>query len=172
MSDPIDDIITAILGREGSAYTDRATDRGGPTKYGVTLATFSLYRRAAMTAADLMLLSEEEAREIYRKLFVIDPGFDHITEPKLRELAVDSGVQHGPERVTKWLQIAVGVDADGQWGPLTESAVNARDPRALFADVLAQRVEFYGRLVTADPTQAANDAGWMARVATFIRRLA
>ena len=34
-----DDIIDGIIRREGSTYTNDPADPGGPTKYGITLAT-------------------------------------------------------------------------------------------------------------------------------------
>ncbi len=172
MSQPItpdaNALIDAILQREGSVYTDRATDRGGPTKYGITQATLAKYRGHSVTAADVAALTESDARTIYLRAYVDDPEFDHIDDVHLRSLLVDSGVQHGPERAVRWVQRAAGVKVDGVLGPISLSAIDAENPLTLYMRVLARRVRFYGRLISADHTQAANAAGWANRVAAFI----
>nr|WP_222532573.1 glycosyl hydrolase 108 family protein [Azospirillum sp. 412522] len=44
--DPTEAIIDTILRREGwPRYTDRPSDRGGPTKGGITLATLTNWRK-------------------------------------------------------------------------------------------------------------------------------
>lgn len=167
-----DEIIDAILRREGAAYTDHAADRGGPTKYGITQATLAKVRGKPVTPADVQNLTEIEARQIYLDRYVRKPGFDRIADPQLRALMVDAGVNQGPERALAWLQRACGVTADGVFGPTTERAVNELAPRMLRAKVTAARARAYGRLITDDPLQATFAAGWANRIAEFIEELA
>ena len=172
MSDPIDQIISDVIMEEGSTYTNREGDRGGPTKFGITLATYSDFHGKPMTAEDVENMTEDEARAIYRKRYVTDPGFDKINDQQLAELVIDCGVQHGTDRALKWLQTYAGVPADGAWGHETEAAVNRHDPRRLRALVIAARIAFYGHLVSADHTQAVNAGGWANRMVPYIQRLA
>lgn len=172
MSDPIETIIDGVLLAEGSAYTNRAGDRGGPTKYGITLATYSDFHGKPMTAVDVETMTETEARTIYRKRYVVDPGFDKILDQQLAELVIDCGVQHGAGRALKWLQTYAGVPADGVWGHETEAAVNRHDSRRLRALVISERIAFYGHLISADHTQAVNASGWANRMVPYIQRLA
>lgn len=161
-------LIDAILVREGDRYTNRAADRGGPTKYGITQATLAKYRGHPVSAADVAALTEAEARAIYLRAYIDDPEFDHIDDAHLRGLLVDSGVQHGPARAVRWVQRAVGVKVDGVLGPISLGAINIANAITLYMRVLARRVRFYGEIISADHTQAENAAGWANRVAAFI----
>lgn len=163
--------IDRILAREGSQYTNRPSDRGGPTKFGITLATLAKYRGHPVTAADVEALTVDEAFAIYLKAYIDDPDFEHIDCADLRDLLVDAGVQHGPGRAIRWLQKAVGgIAVDGILGPISLNAINAGNSHAWYVRVAARRLQFYGALITSDPTQAANAAGWMNRMAEFVDR--
>jgi len=162
-----DQIIDDILRREGSKYTNDPIDRGGPTKFGITLATLSFYRGRSCTAEDVQALTEAEARRIYRDVYVVRPKFDQIKDDALRALVVDWGVNSGPGTAAKALQRAAGVTADGAIGPKTLAAVNAADPRKLHDSVLSQRESFYRRLASEDPSQQRFLSGWLNRCREF-----
>ena len=59
------------------------------------------------------------------------------------------------------LQAAVGVTADGAFGPATLAAVKAADPAAVVNAIAAGRTAFYRSL----PTFPHFGDGWLARVA-------
>lgn len=182
-------IIEEIIRREGSAYTDHPADRGGPTKYGITLATLRAYwrkmqRKGVPTVANLQQLTENQARDMYWDEYVEGPGYDQIDHPALRALVVDCAVQHGQDNATVFCQKALSmlgreVAVDGKFGPKTAAAVNAEPVRVLFARILALRAAFYGQLITRDPVrvkaqesgyrlQAENALGWANRLGEFI----
>ena len=74
--DPTEAIIDTILRREGwPRYTNRPSDRGGPTKGGITLATLASWRKRPVTATDVAALDEAEVRAIYRARYIEEPGF-------------------------------------------------------------------------------------------------
>lgn len=174
-------IIEEILRREGwPKYTNLPADRGGPTKGGITLESWREYtRNPAATIEDLQAVTYVQACEFYRARYIVNPRFDAITDRLLRELMIDSGVNHGPRHPSKWLQAALGVKQDGAIGPITLDALACADPRALYWRVLSRRVRLYGRLVSQDPAlafardegihlQAIFAAGWNNRAADFI----
>lgn len=106
----IDPIIDGLIAREGREYTNHPADRGGPTKFGITLATLTRARGGLPLAAeDVAALTEDEARRIYYDLYVVRPGFVHILAlcPRLGAKLVDAGVNCGPERAARWLQRAL-----------------------------------------------------------------
>lgn len=167
----LDTLLSEILKAEGwPKYTNRPNDRGGPTKGGITLATLSAYMRRDCTAAELMSLTQDAARAIYTKMFVVDPHFDQIVDSLLRWQVVDAGVMSSPERATKWLQLAADVAVDGKLGPITATRVNSLSPHALALRFAATRIRFLGNLITNDHThdQRENAAGWMNRATKFI----
>jgi lysozyme family protein len=100
----VDQIIDEILRREGwPKYTNRASDRGGPTKGGITLATLRAWRAAQpyVSAADVEALTEAEVRTIYRHRYVIEPGYAAIADAALRGVVVDCAVLYGTDDAKK-----------------------------------------------------------------------
>lgn len=164
-----DDIISAILKREGG-YVNIAADRGGPTKFGITQGTLAEWRGTPVTLSDVQTLTEDEARAIYRKRYVVDPGFDQLAAPQLRALVVDTGVNHGPVSAIKMLQMALRVNADGIIGKETLDALKSSP--GVRARMVAERARAYGRLLGAEPNQYVFAAGWMNRLAEWIEALA
>ena len=162
-----DDIIDDIIRREGG-FVDHPADKGGPTKYGITQDTLAGWRGRAVTADDVRGLSKNEAREIYRNIYIVKPGFDRIRSKRLMALVVDCAVNHGPATAARWLQDAARVPVDGYVGPVTIKAVNGAPVGELYRYVLAERCRHYGRIITRDQTQAVFAAGWANRVAEFI----
>jgi lysozyme family protein len=143
-------VIDDIIRREGDTYTDDPADRGGPTKYGITLALLRRLRPDA-TAADVQRLTEQEARDVYRTEFVLP--FDRFRAyPDLLALCVDSAVQHGVSRVQGWLKL-----------------IPSSDPDVNYISLFKRRMVFYGEIVQADSSQSRFIKGWLARLSEFAR---
>lgn len=161
-----DDIIEAVLNRE-KGWSNKPADRGGPTNWGITQSTLARWRGTA-TADDVKRLKIDEARAIYRNLFVHAPGYDKIPSPTLRALIVDMGVNHGTPNATRMLQRALDVLPDAVMGPITLAALSQLTPPRAYARVVAERARFYGQIISRDHTQAEFAGGWMNRLAEFI----
>ena len=170
-----DDILEAILRREGARFTNHRADRGGPTKFGITQATLSRFRGYAVEAAEVAGLSEAEARAIYRALYIERPGFGKIGDKRLCALVVDAAVLHGPARAARWLQGALGgLESDGVIGARTLAAVNGlneADAREVRKRLLARRYRALALIVAGDVSQAAFLKGWIARCNEFLLEL-
>jgi lysozyme family protein len=165
----IDQIITGILEREGgSKYTNKPADRGGPTKWGIIQKSWRKYTGLPVSEADIKAITEEEARDFYKEMYILAPRFFEITNSHLSELVIDCGVNHGVKQAAKWIQIAAGVKKDGVIGPVSLYAINHGDPLRFFMDVLSSRIRLYGRLVTKNRSQAVFAAGWNNRAAGFL----
>ncbi|WP_343518083.1 glycosyl hydrolase 108 family protein [Sphingomonas sp.] len=133
MSKTINGIIEDVLANEGG-YVNDPRDAGGETMYGITIAT----ARANGYQGKMRDLPRETAFDIYRRRYVVAPGFDQIatiSAPIAAEL-VDTGVNMGPVVAAKFLQRALnalnnqGKDfadlaVDGQAGANTRRALNA-----------------------------------------------
>ena len=162
-----DTIIDAILKREGG-WSNQASDRGHQTMRGITLSTYSAWLHRPATVEELKALTEGEARQIYRALYIDQPGFSKIENPQIRGLVVDAGVNHGPTVSVRMLQRALAVPVDGALGPVTIAALKAAAPGPLYFRLCAQRVRFYGSIISHDHSQAVFASGWASRVAELI----
>ncbi len=179
----MDHLITAILKAEGwDAYTNHPADKGGPTKWGITLAAWEGYVGTPVLAADVKEITEQQARAFYAVEYIIKPGFDDLP-PMIQDVVVDSGVNSGVRIASKWVQRAVKAKQDGRIGPQTLKAVSLVSPDAIYLRVLAYRIKLYGRLVTHGKQlkaakaagfrlQAEFASGWNNRAAGFLLSLA
>ena len=134
----LDRIIDAVLAKEGAAYTNNPSDKGGPTKYGITQAALAAYRGVLVTPDDVARLTEAEARAVYYRNYITAPGFDKVAEvdPDVGAEVVDAGVLSGQGRAALWLQVALNalnrqakdyadIREDGAVGPSTLVALRA-----------------------------------------------
>ena len=167
----IDQMLDDVIRREGG-YVHDPVDRGGPTKYGITQRTLRAWRGQAVTAEDVRRLTTDEARAIYRRRYVEDPGFARLPDP-LRAQVVDDGVLSGPRQAVKDLQRAIGgVTIDGQLGPKTRAALRQQGVAVVHAQLIQVRAARIGRIVHRDPSQARFLNGWLTRITAFALDLA
>lgn len=158
----IDDIITEIIRREGG-FVDHPNDRGGPTKYGITLGTLARWRQQPVTDEDVKALPELEARAIYHQRYIVGPGYMFLREP-LRMAIVDWGVLSGPPRATRGLQRALGVKEDGIIGRETLEALARLNPKDAAFRLCAEQARQVEHLLATDRTQAVFANGWRRRL--------
>ena len=168
-----DDIITDVMRAEGwDRYTNKPADRGGPTKWGVTLKAYRDFVDSEATERTIRDLTEAEARAFYNRFYVVEPGFDKLS-PLLVPLVVDCAVNHGQDRAAKWVQKAVGAAQDGIIGPQTLAALAAaKSVAAVYLAICAYRFRFYGAIVGRDHSQAEFISGWNNRGSKFLVALA
>ena len=167
----IDQILDEVIRREGGYVHDPA-DRGGPTKFGITQRTLRAWRGQAVTADDVQRLTKTEARTIYRRRYVDDPGFARLPDP-LRAQVVDNGVLSGPRQAVKDLQRAIGgVTVDGRLGPTTRAALRQQGVAVVHARLIQVRAARIGRLVQRAPAQVRFLRGWLTRITAFVEDLA
>ena len=168
----VDEVITEVMKAEGwDRYTNHPADRGGPTKWGITLKA---YRSLVDEYADqrtIQNLTEAEARAFYNRFYVVEPGFDRV-HPLVIPLLVDCGVNHGPKRAAKWFQKAVGAKQDGIIGPNTLAAAAEEKAVSIYLLVCAYRFRFFGAIVGRDESQAVFISGWNNRGSKFLVALA
>lgn len=170
----IEDIITDVLKAEGwDEYTNDPDDRGGPTKWGITLKAWAEYRGAwsVITADDIKQITEQQARDFYEEKYIVGPKF-HLLSEMLTPMVVDCAVNHGITRAAKWVQEAVGAKTDGKLGPKTLQASQAAPVVSTYLKICAIRVRFYGSIVGNDHSQAKFAKGWNNRAAKWLDRLA
>lgn len=162
----IDSILDDILAREGG-YVDHANDRGGCTNMGITLATLYDWRGRPVTCDDVQRLTRDEARAIYRELYVTRPGFDTLPAGRLQALLIDWGVHSGPRTAIRALQRVLHITADGVLGPKTRAAAAAASPE-IYRLLLQSRGEYIAGILQRDASQRVFAAGWLRRLLEFL----
>lgn len=175
--------------REGG-FVDDPTDRGGPTKKGVSQEFLDLLHKQN-GGSDLPKnskdLNDEQIDRVFKKDFFEQPKIDklydiageHKTGSKLVEHVFDAGVMSGPTNAGQWLQQAIDEtigsslgkkthsgkkEYDGNIGPKTRDALEKaiRDGKIKeISDSFAdKRIEFLRRL----PDYQSRKNGWERRV--------
>jgi lysozyme family protein len=129
----IQSILDEVIRREGG-YVNDARDAGGETNWGITIKT----ARANGYGGDMKKMQRHEAEAIYRKQYVIAPGFHLIAQidESIAAEVVDTGVNMGPSTATRFLQRALNamnnqardygeLVVDGELGKGTLAALSA-----------------------------------------------
>lgn len=164
-------ILASIFAVEGG-YTNDSRDPGGETNYGITKQV----AREHGYSGPMRSLPKDKAGEIYVETYIKKPGFMPLVEiePAVAEELVDTGVNMGPARPSRWFQqslnevCASGIAVDGKVGPGTISAYRScqlrMGGRSLCIRVLdrldAKQSAEYDRLVRNNPTLNRFLRGW------------
>lgn len=115
-----------VLRWEGG-FIDQPADPGGRTNKGITQEIYDRWRaRQGAPPRDVKLLEDVEMRAIYETDYWLPPRCD-LLEQQLDLVQFDTAVNMGVGRAVRFLQTAVGCNADGDFGPATELAVAACD---------------------------------------------
>ena len=189
-----DEILGEILQREGwPAVTDRAADRGGLTKGGVTLTNLNRWRHAhghgPLTREQLPSLTEAEARRFLAEEFFRPLEFVAVDSERLFVFLADWAVMSGPDNPIKALQRTLQVHGkylgaiDGVAGPKTliawaQYATKPAHVTSMMAELVARRVLAHldttldakaRAFMASEPTtQLHNLRGWVRRALSFL----
>lgn len=154
-----DQAVEFVLKEEGG-YVDDPNDPGGATKYGIT----ERVARANGYLGHMMDLPLAKAKAIYRKDYWDKCRCDELPA-SIRLPMFDAAVNSGPRVSIKWLQKVLGVEEDGQFGPITMDSVNAIPRRAIFVGLISVRLLYLTDLQTWWPRFGK---GWTKRIARMI----
>jgi len=174
----VDGLIEALIDREGG-YVNHPSDRGGPTKFGITEAV----ARAHGYSGAMRSLPRDEAAAIYRRLYWLRPRFDQVARRSTAVAAemFDTGVNMGPAVAATFLQRALSalnrdrsdypdLVPDGRIGPATLAALDtfftirgkAAGQSVLLRALDALQGERYIRLAERRPANEVFLYGWLA----------
>lgn len=156
-----------ILSWEGG-FANVPGDRGGATKYGVTISTWKAqgYDKDGdgdIDIDDLRLITPQDAMEICRKNFWNRWKADQINDQSLANLLVDWLWGSGKYGITIPQQL-LGVKADGIVGARTIAALNAQDPKTFFFKLWQRRKKYLNDICANRPTNYKFLKGWLRRL--------
>ena len=160
-----------LLVFEGGFVNDK-DDKGGATKYGVTLQTWIANGHdkngdGKINVEDIKLLTPEDAKMIAKKIYWDYFKADQIHNQTIAEIIVDWGWGSGRTTIAKKIQTMLGLKADGLVGTSTLERINSI-PREVFFNHLKQaRLEFVKKIVERDSTQKKFYNGWVNRIQKF-----
>jgi lysozyme family protein len=176
---------SCLIGNEGGFVND-PKDRGGATKYGVSLryalletkadrsklAHFDVDMDGDVDVDDIRALTLDQAEQIYFDGFWLPNACAALPLP-IGEMVFDQAVNGGSLAARKLLQRALrrfnaAIKDDGVIGIATMTALDTAMKTRGGLTVLAQAYRDeakarYRKIVTTDPTQARFLKGWLAR---------
>ncbi len=165
----VDQLVADILQTEGG-YNDHPEDRGGPTKYGISLK-YLQGKYVGATKEDIENLTPEQASGFYKRDFFYTPHIDQLPA-LLQPQMFDMAVNHGASGAIKMLQASLLLTEDGRIGPQTCAAAQDAITKYGFPvvnnHIACLRKGFMQAIVTRDPSQAVFLKGWLARADSFV----
>lgn len=150
------------VGIEGG-FSDNPNDRGGPTKYGITIETLTKWRKKPCTRADVWALDLSEAKEIYLAWYWNQHRLGEITNTQVAMCIFDQVVNSNAFEVIQLIQRIVGVTADGFIGPKTIAEINNKGSKNFIWTFFKLRQEAYVGYVVKKPSQIDFLLGWIRR---------
>lgn len=139
-----------------AGYVNDPQDPGGETKWGIC--------KRDHPDLDIKNLARDAAVRLYQveKWEPMPAAIRAV--PALAVEAFDSSVHHGLGNTVRFVQTALGVAPDGNFGPLSAAALAAQPAVAVVLRFLAQRLRFMTLLSKFD----TYGRGWSRRVAGCI----
>lgn len=165
-------IAKTIVLEGGDKYTDTPGDRGGSTKYGVTLGTYARWAGRPATADDIKALDLPTATAIFQQLFMSGPGIDRLEVcQEIARQIYDWGVTSDPHTSIRAFQVLIGTGADGVLGPQSFTAAKAAQDKLgavtlsnMFVNV---RCAFYEHVAATNANDQQFLNGWLNRASSF-----
>lgn len=160
MKEDFDRAMKLVLVYEGGKDDD-PVDPGGRTNQGIIQREYTAYRlRKGLPNRDVFLMENAERDDIYRVQYGNKVQFDDLP-PGIDVVVYDGAVNSGVTQSVKWVQRALGLNADGVLGAVTMQRIQDHpDHDILIRDILDRRRAFLKALKTFWHF----GKGWMARV--------
>lgn len=159
------DALLHVLEMEGG-FSDDPYDPGGPTNRGITLAVYARFKGESVDATSrarlvevLKRIPDDDVRAIYGKRYW-EPAKCEGLPPAVALFHFDAAVNHGVRGAALMLQQAAGVQADGEIGPETLSAVAGRNTATLIDFMPRSAAPAIARFPTSGASGAGGCAAW------------
>ena len=169
----------------GDKFTNIPEDKGGATKWGVSLLfirdvddlMFDLDGNGRLDENDIRIMTEHIASLGFKKYFWDRPyGLDYLESDKKAFVVFDAAVNNGPGNATKFIQRAANVigmncDVDGKFGPKTAKCLKEAPTDEFIDAFLDIREAFFWNIINRNPSQRVFIKGWLNRIKNIRRDL-
>lgn len=157
MADFNEAIVKTLVNEGGAKFTNNPDDKGGPTKFGIC--------QASHPNVDIANLTEQQARDIYKRDYWDAVSGDRIANQLIAESIYDFAVNAGVKTSSKLAQTAIGLlrEADGIIGVRTLAVLNGFDADVFLARFALAKISFYANIANKQPSQRKFFLGWVNR---------
>lgn len=160
-----------LLKWEGG-LTDDLDDKGGLTKYGVTLQEwidngYDKNKDGHIDGIDLRAITPDDAAVIAKKYYWDIVKGDQINNQSIAEFIADWAYNSGTKNVVIKLQHLFSLTPDGIVGSKTLEYLNTKPQEELFNQLKIRRESFYRAIVRANASQTKFLKGWLIRNNSF-----
>lgn len=151
------DAIVKTLAKEGgSKFTDVPEDKGGATKYGIS--------QAAYPNVDIRNLTEQQARDIYKRDYWDRVRGDDITSQLIAENVFDTAVNMGVRTTSRLVQKMLEIDpADGIIGSASLGVINQQNEKEFLVHFTLVKIGYYASICNKNREQSKFLLGWVNR---------
>lgn len=150
MPSPFAVAVDFVFKHEGG-YVSDPKDPGGTTNFGISARAYP--------RLDIKALTRTEAMTVYFRDYWQAASCEHLP-PAVALIHFDTAVNQGVGAAIRLLQASAGVPMDGNIGPKTIAAVNAKGARSMVEEYAARRMHRYGGTVNFD----RYGLGWSRRL--------
>ena len=118
------------LFKNEGGYNDIPQDKGGATKYGISLRFYQNNINKSATSEDIKKLTQDDAEGIYFQYFWLKNNYSEINNQKLANKVFDVAVNMGETIANRFLQQSYNalnlkqINLDGVCGLITTNAIN------------------------------------------------
>ena len=133
---------------------------GSQPPYGTK--TYRVWVEKLNTALRRLPLLQRHVFDFFKEVFWDRNKLDEIVDQDLANWLYDMAVNTWDDG-NRAAQRAVGVEPDGELGPVSVAALNAADPREIIRKATAEMVEHYKK-EARKPGQLEHLPGWLARL--------
>lgn len=160
-------LVPFILSWETDKYTNNKKDKGGPTKYGITLATwrkvgYDKNGDGVLNEEDVKLLTKDDFHRVFKQNFWNACKADKIQDQSVANMLVDFAYNSGVKRAATYLQLTLGITADGIIGNKTLFAINKSNGKRLFERFKKTREDYLKSIAKGEQKDFFN--GWLRRL--------
>lgn len=151
--------IALTIHNEGG-YVNNPNDPGGATKYGVTQNDI----KNIFPETDVRDLTIAQAEYFYIVKKFWNPLYNQILDQLVGDKIFDMGVLFGVGEAIEILQLALKVDDDGLFGPITLHETNQAVPASLLQGYKTLLVQHATGIGAARPSLREFVGGWINRI--------
>jgi lysozyme family protein len=142
---------------------DNPVDPGGRTNKGIIQTVYNAYRRSKnLPQADVFNIADQEVTDIYFNNYWKPAQCEMMVLP-LAVVQFDTAVNFGVGGAVQFLQEALGLAADGAFGPQTLAAFQTNNTKSLAQMMINGRIAYRHQRVAQSPSQSVFLQGWLNR---------